>query len=101
MIGSVSNSTSKTIDTLSIAMLLSLEQGEVEGGSYPFLLGSPELGNYGSNVTGLEWGLQFDIGSASTENNPDLTIFGSYYTVEQDGEGEGKWSNNCKRPPFV
>lgn len=102
VIGSVSNSTSRAIDTLSIETLLSLEQGEVEGGSYPFLLGSPELGNYGSNVTGgLEWGLQFDSGSSSTVNNPDLRIYGSYYTVEQDGEGEGKWYNKCKRPPGV
>lgn len=97
VIGSVSNSTNRPIETLSIEALLSLEQGEVEGGAYPFLLGSPELGNYGSNVTGLEWGLKFDIGSSSTVDNPILTIYGSDYTVEQDGEGEGKWSNTGRR----
>lgn len=90
VIGSLYNATTTPIETLSVDALVSLRQGEVKGGAAPLLLGSPELGNYGTNTTGLEWSLTFST-RTTTDDSPNLTMYGSTYTSEQDGEGNGDY----------
>lgn len=90
VIGSLATPSGEVIETLSLDTLKALRRGEIEGGAAPFLLGSPELGNYGTNVTGLDWRLSY---SDSDETNMmDLTIFGDNYNVEQDGAGNGTFT---------
>lgn len=84
VVGSLFNGAELPIETLSVGALLSLKRGDVAGGAAPFLLGSLELGNYGSKVTGLDWRVSFSAG-------PSVAFaYGTRYTVEQDGEGNGE-----------
>lgn len=84
VIGSLTNGAERPIETLSVRALLSLKRGDEDGGAAPFILGSPELGNYGTNVTGLDWRVSFSAGPSVAR------VYGTPYTVEQDGEGRGE-----------
>lgn len=94
VIGTLASPAGEPIETLDLATLWSLQKGETAGGAAPFLLGSPELGNYGTDVTGLDRRFYFSGTPTSSETAwgaTDLTIFGSDYTVEQDGAGLGTY----------
>ena len=90
VIGSLRDPAYEPIDTLSLEALMDLQLGERAA---PFLLGSPELGNYGTNVSSLAWSVYYSgvsTGSMTIDGGPDLKIYGSGYTVEQDGVGMGE-----------
>lgn len=94
VVGSVANPAGEVIETLNLAKLEALQKGDINGEATPFLLGSPELFNFGTSVVGLEWGVSFpgtDGDSSTEDGDPDLTIFGDGFLVEQDGKGFGTY----------
>ncbi|CAN0507797.1 unnamed protein product [Ectocarpus sp. 12 AP-2014] len=96
VVGSLANPTGDIIETLDLTNLWSLQKGEFNGDATPFLLGSPELFNYGTDVVGLDWGVYFsgtgtDDSTETEDGATDLKIYGERYTVEQDGEGQGTY----------
>ncbi len=96
VIGSLANPAGDMVETLDLENLLALQRGEFNGESAPFLLGSPELLNYGTDVVGLDWGVYFsgtfsDSTTETEDGATDLRIYGDGYAVEQDGVGEGTY----------
>lgn len=96
VIGSLANPTADMVETLDLNNLWYLQRGDFDGEAAPFLLGSPELFNLGTNVIGLDWGVRFsgvhvDSSTETEDGATDLRIFGDRFTVEQDGPGEGTY----------
>ena len=96
VIGSLANPSGEVVETLDLPTLWALQRGDVGGEAAPFLLGSPELLNHGTDVTGLDWsvlfsGTDFENATETASNTTDLRIFGHNYTVERDGAGEGTY----------